>query len=229
MRARTRMRSSASPAGSWFGPGGIGVHARHLRIDGVHAATVTLTGYPAEVLPGWLEAIYTYPARIDVAIHAEPVAPLAAASRLRKQRARLEAGRRGDADKGRLEDPVIEAAAADAQDLAHRVARASAKLFRAAIHLTAYADSPEELDQVLAEIKGLLAAQLATLTPATFRQLEGWTATLPVGIDPLGPARTLATEALAACLPIASPDLTRLDHGDDGDAVGGVLWGLNTA
>ncbi|MBS2967008.1 ATP-binding protein, partial [Actinocrinis puniceicyclus] len=42
-------------------------------------------------------------------------------------------------------------------------------------------------------------------------------------------ARTLATEALAACLPIASPDLTRLDHGDDGDAVGGVLWGLNTA
>jgi type IV secretory pathway VirB4 component len=224
-----RRGNAARPAaGSEFGPGGIEVHARYLRIDGVYAATLTLTGYPAEVLPEWLETIYTYPARIDVAIHAEPVAPLAAASRLRKQRARLEAGRRGDADKGRLEDPVAEAAAQDAAELAHRVARSSAKLFKAAIHLTAYARSEDELDAILAEVKGLLAAQLATVTPATFRQLEGWTATLPVGLDRLGPPRTLATEALAACLPIASPDLTRLDE-NGGGGVAGVLWGLNTA
>jgi type IV secretory pathway VirB4 component len=223
------MYASGPAAGSGFGPGGVEVHAKHLEIDDVYAATLTLTGYPAEVLPGWLETIYTYPARIDVAIHAEPVPPLAAASRLRKQRARLEAGRRTDADRGRLEDPVAEAAAQDAADLAHRVARASAKLFKAAIHLTAYAESEDELDQVLAEIKGLLAAQLATTTPATFRQLEGWTATLPVGVDRLGPARTLATEALAACLPIASPDLTRLDHDGADSGVSGVLWGLNTA
>ena len=215
-------------AGVGFGPGGIEVHAKRLQIDGVYAATLTLSGYPAEVLPGWLETIYTYPARIDVALHAEPVPPLAAASRLRKQRARLEAGRRTDADRGRLEDPLAEAAAADAADLAHRVARASAKLFKAAIHLTAYADTLDDLDQVLAEVKGLLAAQLATTTPATFRHLEGWTATLPVGMDRLGPARTLATEALAACLPIASPDLTRLDESGDG-GVSGVLWGVNTA
>jgi type IV secretory pathway VirB4 component len=227
IHALTRRQTPPS-TGSWFGPGGIEAHAKRLQIDGMYAATLTLTGYPAEVLPGWLEAIYTYPARIDVAIHAEPVAPLAAASRLRKQRARLEAGRRGDAERGRLEDPIAEAAAHDAADLAHRVARSSAKLFKAAIHLTAYADSEDQLAAILAEAKGLLAAQLATTTPATFRQLEGWTATLPVGLDRLGPPRTLATEALAACLPIASPDLTRLDDSADG-GVAGVLWGLNTA
>src|SRR5438270_11492442 len=109
-RTRTAPLPTARPG---FGPGGIEVHSRYVVVDGVLAATVTLTGYPAEVLPGWLEAIYTYPARIDVAIHAEPVAPLQAASRLRKQRARLEAGRRTDADKGRLDDPILEAAAAD--------------------------------------------------------------------------------------------------------------------
>jgi type IV secretory pathway VirB4 component len=227
IRTLSQAGTPAPSTGSWFGPGGIEVHAKHLEIDGVCAATLTLTGYPAEVLPGWLETIYTYPARIDVAIHAEPVAPLQAASRLRKQRARLEAGRRGDADKGRLDDPVVEAAAADAAQLAHRVARSSAKLFKAAIHLTAYADTQDELAAILAEVKGLLAAQLATVTPATFRQIEGWTATLPVGLDRLGPPRTLETFALAACLPIASPDLTRLDDGDGG--VAGVLWGLNTA
>jgi type IV secretory pathway VirB4 component len=222
----TRARTSAPARGSWYGPGGIEIHAKHVEIDGVYAATLTLTGYPCEVLPGWLETIYTYPARIDLAIHAEPVAPLQAASRLRKQRARLEAGRRGDAERGRLEDPIAEAAAQDAAELAHRVARASAKLFKAAIHLTAYAETQDELAAILAELKGLLAAQLASVAPATFRQVEGWIATLPVGVDRIGPARTLATEALAACLPIASPDLTRLD---DGDAVSGVLWGLNTA
>jgi len=226
IRTLSRPHPQAPSAGSWFGPGGIEMHAKHLEIDGVYAATLTLTGFPSEVLPGWLETIYTYPARIDVAIHAEPVAPLQAASRLRKQRARLEAGRRGDAERGRLEDPIAEAAAQDAAELAHRVARASAKLFKAAIHLTAYAETQDELAAILAEIKGLLAAQLASVTPATFRQIEGWTATLPVAVDRLGPARTLATEALAACLPIASPDLTRLD---DGDGVSGVLWGLNTA
>lgn len=226
IRTFNNARTPAPSAGSWFGPGGIEIHAKHLEIDGVYAATLTLTGYPSEVLPGWLEAIYTYPARIDLAIHAEPVAPLQAASRLRKQRARLEAGRRGDAEKGRLDDPIIEAAAQDAAQLAHRVARSSAKLFKAAIHLTAYADTPDELAAILAEIKGLLAAQLASVTPATFRQIEGWSATLPVGVDRLGPPRTLETSALAACLPIASPDLTRLDQGG---GVSGVLCGLNTA
>lgn len=225
--SRRRARPDTS-CGVWFGPGGMLVLAHHLEIDGVFASTLTITGYPAEVMPGWLEALYTYPARIDVAIHAEPVPPTLAAARLRKQRARLESGRRTDAQHGRLEDPLVEAAAQDAADLAHRVARSQAKLFRAAIHLTAYADTEDELAQLLAELRGLLAAQLAALTPATFRQHEGWVSTLPLALDRLGPARTLDTEALAACLPIASPDLAPGPGGDTG-AVGGVLWGLNTA
>jgi hypothetical protein len=106
-----------------------------LQIDGTFAATLTVSGFPEAVLPGWLEAVTAIPARIDVAVHAEPIAPLQAAARLRKQRARLESGRRRDAERGRLGDPLVEAAAQDAADLAGRIARASAKLFRAAIHI----------------------------------------------------------------------------------------------
>jgi type IV secretory pathway VirB4 component len=218
---RTRTRSMAEAGAGWFGPGGIKVHPRYVEIDGTFAATLTVTGYPEAVLPGWLESITSYPARIDVSLHAEAVSPLQAASRLRKQRARLESGRRRDAERGRLEDPMVEAAAQDAADLAARVARSSAKLFRAAVHLTIYAGSPEELDALTGEVRGLLAAQLATATPATYRQHEGWISSLPLGLDLLGPRRTLETEALAACLPIASPDLPT--------GSGGVLVGVNTA
>jgi len=205
----------------WFGPGGLEVRPRHLEIDGIYAATLTVTGYPEAVLPGWLEAITTYPARIDISLHAEAVSPLQAASRLRKQRARLESGRRRDAERGRLGDPLVDAAAQDAADLATRVARSSAKLFRCALHLTCYAETPDELDALVLEIRGLLAAQLATVTPATYRQYEGWISSLPLGLDQLGPRRTLETEALAACLPLASPDLPMTESG--------VLVGVNTA
>jgi type IV secretory pathway VirB4 component len=215
---RTSHRPSAGA--SWLGPGGIEVHPRYLEIDGVFAATLTVTGYPETVLPGWLEAITTYPARIDLALHAEAIAPMQAATRLRKQRARLESGRRRDAERGRLGDPMVEAAAQDAAELAGRIARSSAKLFKAALHLTVYAESPDELDVLVEEVRGLLAAQLATVTPATYRQHEGWISTLPLGIDRLGPRRTLETEALAACLPIASPDLPV--------TASGVLAGVNT-
>jgi type IV secretory pathway VirB4 component len=197
------------------------VHPKYLEIDGVCAATLTITGYPEAVLPGWLETITAYPARIDIALHAETTSPLQAASRLRKQRARLESGRRRDAERGRLGDPVIEAAAQDAANLAGRIARSAAKLFRVALHLTCYAETPEELDVLVLEVRGLLAAQLATATPATYRQYEGWISTLPLGVDRLGPRRTLETEALAACLPIAAADPPAPEHG--------VLIGVNTA
>lgn len=221
LRTRNQLSASLADGAGWFGPGGLQVRPKHLEIDGVYAATLTVTGYPEAVLPGWLEQVASYPARIDVALHAESVSPLQAASRLRKQRARLESGRRRDAERGRLGDPMVEAAAQDAADLAARIARSSAKLFRAALHLTCYADTPEELDALVLEIRGLLAAQLATATPATYRQYEGWISTLPLGVDRLGPRRTLETEALAACLPIASADLPT--------GSGGVLIGVNTA
>lgn len=223
---RYRRRQATGPAllpgGVDLGPGGIEQHADHVVIDGVACATLTIRCYPAVVLPGWLEAVSTYPARVDLSIHAEPLDQLQAATRLRKQRARLESTRRHDHGRGRLEDPVVEAAAEGAAELAHRVARSEARLFRAVIHLTAYADTKAELTAILTDLKALLASQLAAAVPATFRHEAGWRASLPLAIDRLGPRRTLETISLAASLPIASPDLPVNPRNP------GVLWGLNT-
>ena len=57
------------------------------------SATLAVTGYPAEVSAGWLEPLLSYPGRVDVTLHIEPIPVAVAAARLRRQRARLESGR----------------------------------------------------------------------------------------------------------------------------------------
>ncbi len=122
-RARRRPPAARQPAGGAIpGPDNIQVAARHLRVGDWHAATLVVTGYPAEVGPGWLEPLTSYPGRLDVSLHIEPVPPPVAAAQLRKQRARLESGRRASLERGRLDDPDAEAAAEDARELAYRIA-----------------------------------------------------------------------------------------------------------
>jgi type IV secretory pathway VirB4 component len=228
---RPRNHNGSQPATSALadtvGPAALEVAPRHVHVGHHYAATFVVTGYPAEVGPAWLEPLLSFPGRLDVALHIEPVpAPVAAAS-LRRQRARFESTRRLDADKGRLGDPVVEAAAEDAADLAARLARGAAKLFRTGIYLTIHARSLDELAEASAQVRAAAASVLLDVQPATWRHHHGWTTTLPLGADQIGMKRTLDTDALAAAFPLASHDLPAPAPGDPPQA-GGVLYGVNT-
>ena len=209
------------------GPPDVEVAARHLRIGDDYAATLAVTGYPAEVAPGWLEPLLSYPGRLDVALHIDPVPPAAAADRLRRQRARLESGRRAGADRGQLDDPDTEAAAGDARELAYRLARGEGKLFRLGLYLTVHAASQDDLAEEVAAVRAVASSLLLVTAPATFRSLQGWVTTLPAGTDALRLTRTMDTAALAAAFPFTSPDLPRDPAGPD--ALPGILYGANTA
>jgi type IV secretory pathway VirB4 component len=207
------------------GPDAVEVGGRHVRAGQEYAATVAVTGYPAEVGAGWMEPILAYPARVDVALHIEPVPPQVAAQRLRKQRGRLESSRRQDAAKGRLDDPELDAAAFDAAELATRLARGEARLFRLGLYLTVHAFTEQELAERVTEVRNLAASLLLDTATVTWRQLQGWITCLPLGYDAVGMRRVFDTDALAACFPFTSPDLPL----GTGDAGMGVLFGLNLA
>ena len=87
------------------GPPSVEVAARHVRTGDDWSATLAVTGYPAEVSAGWLEPLLSYPGRVDVTLHIEPIPVAVAAARLRRQRARLESGRRAGIDRGQLDRP----------------------------------------------------------------------------------------------------------------------------
>jgi type IV secretory pathway VirB4 component len=209
------------------GPAAVEVGTQHVRSADDWSATLAVTGYPAEVSTGWLEPLLSYPGRLDVTLHIDPIPVAVAAARLRRQRARLESGRRASASRGQLDDPGTEAAADDARDLAYRLARGEGKLFRLGLYLTIHASSEDDLAAEVQAVRALAASLLLVTVPATFRALQGWVTTLPAGTDQLLLRRTMDTAALAAAFPFTSPDLPRDPASPE--ALPGVLYGVNTA
>jgi len=206
------------------------IGARSLTIGAGVCRTFAVVGFPREVGPGWLEPLLAFPGQLDVAVHIDPVPSRLAADRLRRQLTRLESSRRTDAGKGRLGDPELDAAAADARELAERLARGQGKLFRVGLYLSVHAAGGGELDAACENVRALTASLLMDLRPATFRALQGWVTTLPLGVDQLQTTRTMDTAALAAGFPFASADLALAgvtSSSSDSNGGGGVLYGRN--
>jgi type IV secretory pathway VirB4 component len=210
------------------GPDSMEVNPRRLRLGSGYTATYAVTGYPAVVSAPWLETILSWPGRLDVAIHVEPISADAAAGKLSRQRAKLESSRRIDADKGKLGDPGTDAAAEDAAELAERVARGAAKLHDTGVYITVHAATQDALVEACAQVRAAAASMLLDLQPVTHRHLQGWVTTLPLGTDSIRMRRTLDTQALAAAFPLASPDLPAPLPGDQLPSAA-VLYGLNLA
>jgi len=228
--------SGPAPAGL-PAPDSVQIGARSLTVGTGVCRTFAVVGYPREVGPGWLEPLLAYPGQLDVAVHIDPVPSRLAADRLRRQLARLESSRRTDAGRGRLTDPELDAAASDARELAERLARGQGKLFRVGLYLSVHAAGGAELDAACENVRALTASLLMDLRPATFRALQGWVTTLPLGLDQLQTTRTMDTAALAAGFPFASADLalagssstvtSSSSSSSDSGGAGGVLYGRN--
>ncbi|WP_301174578.1 VirB4 family type IV secretion system protein [Actinomadura geliboluensis] len=186
-------------------------------------ASFAVAGYPREVGAGWLEPLLTYPGRLDVSLHVEPIPPMVAAQRLRRQLARLESTARANADAGRLADFSAEAAADDAAELGASLARGDGRLFRVGLYLTVHAWDTAELDGEVQQVRALAASLLLDAQPTTFRAMQGWVTTLPLGTDAVRQRRTFDTSALAASFPFASPDLNAPTGSNE------VLYGVNVA
>ncbi|WP_338596951.1 helicase HerA domain-containing protein [Saccharopolyspora sp. SCSIO 74807] len=222
----TKRRRERPASASAFAPEAIEVHPRHLQVGGDWVASFAAAGYPREVHPGWLQPLLTYPGRLDVSLHIDPIDPRIAADRLRKQLGKLESGRRHSAAHGRLQDPEVEAATEDAYDLSDRLARGEGRLFRLGLYLTVHAASEEELIEEVDALRAVTASLLIDAKPTTYRSLQGWITALPMGLDQIGMTRTFDTAALSAAFPFTSPDLPPPDPTSASTAAG-VLYGWN--
>ncbi|WP_338767931.1 PrgI family protein [Nocardia vulneris] len=211
-----------------FAPESLTIGTRHLEIGSDWTQTLAVTGYPREVTAGWLAPLLSHPGRVEVAIHIDPVDPVTAATRLRRQQARLESSRTHDMSRGRLPDPQVDAAVEDAADLSARVARAEARLFRVGVYLSVHADSEAELADEVAAVRALAASLLADTCTLSYRAAQAWVTTLPLGLDLIGVQRTFDTTALAAAFPFDSPQLPAPDPAQAARPHG-VLYGRDAA
>ncbi len=218
MRSRIGFRH-IKPSGL-LAPDSIEVAPRRLRTGDTWCQTFAVTGFPREVSPGWLTPLLDYPGPADVALHVDPIPNDVAASHLKKQLARLESTRRIEASKARLSDPELETATDDAKELAAGIARGEGRLFKFGLYFTVRAASPEQLETEVTRIRSLAGSLLLDARPLTFRQVEGWLSTLPVGLDSVRLRRTFDTKALASCFPFASAEFS---HDE------GIFYGRNAS
>ncbi|MGW5878997.1 VirB4 family type IV secretion system protein [Nocardiopsis terrae] len=204
--------------------GGPAIHvgSRHLEVEGGVCQTLAVTGYPREVAVGWAEPLLAYPGQLDISFYLDPVPAPRAATQLRKRRARLESAQRTSTGQGRVEDPHQLTAAADAAEIADRIATGQGKLFRVAVYITVHATCLEHLEAELQQVKALCDSLLVDAVPSTFRSLAGWVSTLPLGTDALGMGRSMDTDSAATLLPFTSPELVA----DLGETT--VVYGTNT-
>ncbi|MBF6518592.1 PrgI family protein [Nocardia cyriacigeorgica] len=224
----SRGRGFGRSAESRFAPSSLTIGARHLEVGSDYLATLAVTGYPRQVAPGWLSPLLTHPGRLDIAVHITAVDSATAAARLRRQLGRLESTRLHDAGHGRVTDPQVDVAVEDAADLSARVARGEGRLYNVGIYLTVHASSEDELADEVAAVRALAASLLIDTCPLTYRAVPGWTATLPIGVDPIGLTRTFDTDALAAAFPFNSPQLP-VDDPVSAVTPTGVLYGRDAA
>jgi type IV secretory pathway VirB4 component len=208
MRIRTRIASPTPTSAGCDAPGPAALELRHdrLRVGERWQRTFAINGYAREVGYGWLAPLLRALPDLELTLHVEPFPAELAAQRLRKQRARFESTRRIEAERGALADLGVAAAADDAAELARRLARAESRLFRIGLYLSVGTRTEQELEQASARVRAFCAASLLSCVPATFRALDGWLSTLPLGLDRLRVRRTFDSEALAASFPFAAAE-----------------------
>lgn len=226
-RTRRGRVSRRGGSGVGFAPESLTIGTRHLQVGSDFVATIAVTGYPREVTPGWLAPLAAFGGRVDISLHIEPVDPHLAAQQLRRQIARLESSLASAAVNNRVSDPAMEVAAEDATALSAQLARGESRLFRAGLYLTVHAHFEPELTGQVTALRTLAASLLIDTCPLTYRAVQGWTATLPLGLDPVRVHRTFDSHALAAAVPFASAQLPPADPVSVTPA--GVLYGRDGA
>lgn len=211
LQEHTGGRSGRLPADfrSWLAPDRAVVDAHQLRLPGRLARSLVVTGFPRRLELGWLAPlVLSPPCAIRLAQHIYPVPKLASLGHLRRRIRSFETSLEVDRIRGRRPDGGTRAALGDALELEERVLLEEERLLRVMMCATLEAPSQKELEAGWNLVLSSLAELGCTPTPLVHRQVDGWRATLPLGVDPIGWGRDMTAGALATALPFMRATLS---------------------
>lgn len=199
-------------------PAAMKVSPRFLEIDGKFATTLFTTTYPRYLDTNWFAPIVNFDVEFDVAMYVYPQDSATILRLLRKRVTQVSASISMKAEAGKVRDPQLETAYQDIEELRDRLVQGTERFYKYGLYLTLYADSEQELDNVLAQVEVLLEGRLIYAKQALFQVEQAFTSTLPLGQDRLGINTNLNTSPLSTTFPFVSSDLT---------SNSGILYGIN--
>ncbi len=199
-------------------PSSVEVDFRYIRVGETFYTTLFIAGYPRYVSPGWLTPIVDYDHTLDISMFCYPTSSTDILSDLKRKIGEMQATLSSDAEQGKVADPSVEAALEDALGLQEELAKGVERFFQFGFYITVSAESLNELNQTVKELKTTLSSLLLTGKTSTLQMEEGFKSTLPIGQDKLYITRNMDTTSLASTFPFTSAVLTQNK---------GVMYGVN--
>ncbi len=190
----------------------------YLKIGGVYAQVLFVSGYPRYVSSNWLIPLINFQHTIDVSMHIQPVEGRAVLDDLRRKIAEMEAEITNNLQRGKAVDPGTQAKLEDARSLQEQLVKGMERFFLFGLYITVYAQNLKELKVVSEQVISTLGSIMVVAKRATLQMFDGFNTTIPIGKDILDIKRNMDTTSLATTFPFTSSELS-----DDK----GVMYGIN--
>lgn len=199
-------------------PPAIEVDFNHLLIGTKYFRTLFATAYPKFVGANWLSPLINFEHPLDISTFYYPVDTRLVMQRLKRKIGEMEATINIDVEAGKVIDPTVKVALADAKELQEKLAKGTEKFFHFALYITIGASTIPELEKISHNVEQTLGAIGVIMKPSTLRQEEAFQSVVPVGLDKLYLTRNMDTTSLATTFPFVSSSLTMEK---------GIMYGVN--
>lgn len=199
-------------------PAAFRVESTFIQLGDIFLRTIFVITYPRYISVGWSTPILNLNLAVDVSMFFYPVKSEIILKQLKKKVGALEAQLSADAEKGAPRDPIRETALRDIEQLRDDLTQGIEHFFQFAFYVTVYGKDKDELDKVTEDIESIFGSKLIYTKGVLFQAEQGFTSTVPLGIDELSVAFNMNSSPIASSFPFTSSELT---------SDNGVLYGIN--
>ncbi len=199
-------------------PSAFRVESTFVQLGEACLRTIFVISYPRYISVGWSAPILNLNLTMDISMFFYPIKSAVILKQLKKKVGALEAQISADAEKGAPRDPIRETALRDIEQLRDDLTQGIEHFFQFAFYVTLYAKDKEELEKATEDIENIFGSKLIYSKHVLYQAEQGFTSTLPLGIDELMIAFNMNSSPIASSFPFISSELTSDD---------GVLYGIN--
>ncbi len=194
------------------------VESNFIQLGDVFLRTIFVISYPRYISVGWSSPLLNLNMTMDVSMFFYPVPSPIILKQLKKKVGALQAQLSADAEKGAPRDPIRETALRDIEQLRDDLTQGIEHFFQFGFYVTIYAKEKEQLEQISEDIENIFGSKLIYTKNVLFQAEQGFTSTLPLGIDELMVGFNMNSSPIASSFPFMSSELTSDD---------GILYGVN--
>jgi len=199
-------------------PASLEIKPKYLLLNGQYVSTMFVITYPRYISVGWFAPILNLNESFDIAMFFYPIKSSIVLKQLKNKVGVLEAQISADIEKGRPRDPVRETALRDVEALRDDLTQGIEKFFQFALYVTVYANTEDELDQLINRLEDLFGSRLVYSKRVFYQAEQGFNSTLPMCDDELNIAYNMNSSPVASSFPFISSELT---------SDNGILYGIN--